>query len=138
MKNKTFWFGYLTVFVVMQGYAYVVHQLMLSETYASLSGVFRPEEQIIGMMWMTTVGAILYVFLFCYIFTRCHNSNGLIAGAGFGALMGAFMSIPVAVDQYVVYPLPLSLAAIWLLTGIIGFVLAGVIFAALYKPDNAY
>jgi len=42
-----------------------------------------------------------------------------------------------AVDQYVVYPLTSELAVIWFVTGVVGLVIAGAVFAAIYKPSNA-
>jgi hypothetical protein len=51
--------------------------------------------------------------------------------------MGIFMSTPAAVDQYVVYPLTGSLAITWFVTGVVGLVIAGAVFAAIYKPQAA-
>jgi phosphate/sulfate permease len=50
--------------------------------------------------------------------------------------MGLFMSLPMAIDQYVVYPLPSNLAVSWFVTGVISFVIAGAVFAAIYKPSR--
>jgi ascorbate-specific PTS system EIIC-type component UlaA len=51
--------------------------------------------------------------------------------------MGLFMSIPMAIDQYIVYPLTSNLAVIWFVSGVISFMIAGAIFAAIYKPGSA-
>jgi hypothetical protein len=36
----------------------------------------------------------------------------------------------------VVYPLPSNLAAIWLVSGVVSFTIAGAVFAAIYKPGS--
>ncbi len=134
MNNKTFWIGFVVVFVVMQAYGYVVHEVMLSDTYESLASMFRPQAEMMDMMWMMMLGSALILLLFCYIFTQGYEGKGVAEGVRYGALMGLFISIPVA-DQYVVYPLPGDLAVIWFCVGVIGFIISGAIFAAIYKPS---
>ncbi len=134
MNNKTFWIGFVVIFVVMQAYGYVVHEVMLSDTYESLASMFRPQAEMMDMMWMMMLGSALILLLFCYIFTQGYEGKGVAEGVRYGALMGLFISIPVA-DQYVVYPLPGDLAVIWFCVGVIGFIISGAIFAAIYKPS---
>jgi hypothetical protein len=136
ISNKTFWIGWIAVFVVMQIYGYVVHEIGLSETYQSLASIFRPAEEMESMMWMMMVGGAVSLLLFCYIFTIGHEGKGVMEGVRYGLLMGILISIISAVDSYVIYPLTGELATIWFFTGIIGFVLAGVVFAAIYKPAD--
>lgn len=134
--NKTFWIGFIVVFVVWQIIGFLVHGMMLGDTYRALWGVFRPEQEMNSLMWMMFVSSALYLLLFCYIFTKGYEGKGLAEGLRFGLLMGLFMSIPMAIDQYVVYPLPPNLAAIWLVSGVVSFMIAGAVFAAIYKPDS--
>jgi hypothetical protein len=121
----------------MQAYGYVVHELGLTDTYQSLASVFRPEEEIDSMMWMMMVGSAFSTLLFCYIFTLGYEGKGVMEGVRYGTLMGLFFSIPVSVDSYVIYPLTGELAVIWFATGVIGFIIAGAVFAAVYKPSSA-
>jgi hypothetical protein len=134
MNNKSFWIGYIIVLVFMQVYTYAIHGVWLSETYQALAAVFRPEAEMFDMMWMMTVGSLGSVLLFCYIFTRGYEGKGAGEGARYGALIGVLLSIPQSVDQYVVYPLPSDLAIKWFVTTVIGFVIAGMLFALVYRP----
>lgn len=134
MGNKTYWIGWIVVLVVTQVYNYAVHEIGLSGTYESLASVFRPEAQMMSMMWMMFVGDALYLLLFCYIFTRGHEGKGVMEGVRYGVLMGLFLAIPTVVTQYVVYPLTGELAAIWFVAYLAGLIIAGAIFAAIYKP----
>ncbi len=47
------------------------------------------------------------------------------------------MAGPMAIDPHVIYPVPADVASIWLISGVGSLVVAGAIFAAIYKPDTA-
>jgi len=81
MNNKTFWIGLVVVFVVMQAIGYVVHEVWLAETYAGLGAVFRAEADMMSMMWLMMAASALYLFLFCYIFTKGYDGKGIADGA---------------------------------------------------------
>lgn len=135
--NKTFWLGYVAVIVTMQVLGYLIHNVWLMDTYTELAAAFRPQETIFSMMWVMFIGSLIYLFLFCYIFTKGREGKGVGEGVRYGLLMGTFLSIPMAVDQYVVYPITANLAITWFVTGVISFMIAGAIFAAIYKPSGA-
>ena len=58
-------------------------------------------------------------------------------GVRYGTFIGLMMAGPMAIDQYVIYPVPGNVAMIWLISGIASLIVAGAIFAAIYKPDAA-
>ncbi|MEX0976620.1 MAG: hypothetical protein WDZ50_05945 [Woeseia sp.] len=132
--NKTFWIGFVAVFVVAQVIGYVVHQVLLADTYVALADAFRPQSELMGMMWMMTVGSVVSLWLFCYIFTRGYEGKGISEGLRYGLLIGLFIAIPMAINQYVVYPVSSNLALIWAVTGVVGYIILGAVFAAIYKP----
>jgi hypothetical protein len=137
MKNKTFWIGFVAVFLVMQGLGYVIHEVMMGDTYERLASIFRPEAEMNDMMWMMMVSGTVTIFMFCYIFTRGYEGKGIMEGVRFGALIGFLMAGPIAIDPHVIYPVPAEVASIWLISGIATFMVAGAVFAAIYKPDTA-
>lgn len=137
MNNKTLWIGFLAVFVVFQVMGYVVHQVLMAETYASFASVFRPEDEMMGILWQMSVGQAAYLFVFCYIFTKGHEGKGIGEGVRYGALMGLFLSIPMAVDQYVVFPISGNLAVMWFVSSLAFLIVCGAVFAAIYKPTGA-
>ncbi len=136
MKNKTFWIGFVAVFVVMQGLGYVIHEVMMGDTYESLASIFRPEAEMNDMMWMMMVSGTVTIFMFCYIFTRGYEGKGIMEGVRFGALIGFLMAGPMAIDPHVIFPLPAEVASIWLISGIATLMIAGAVFAAIYKPES--
>lgn len=137
LSNKTFWIGWIVVFVVMQVFGYLVHEVGMSDAYQALASVFRPKEEMDSMMWIMMVGGVLSLLLFCYIFTLGYEGKGVMEGVRYGALMGLFLSFPTAFDQYVVYPLTAQVAVVWFVAGVIGLIIAGAVFAAIYKPSPA-
>lgn len=135
MNNKTFWIGFVAIFVVMQVIGYAVHEVMMADTYAALAAIFRPREEMNSMMWMMMLSGVVLIFLFCYIFTKGYEGKGVMEGARYGALMGVFLAL-VNIDQHVIYPLPANVAAIWFVSVVVSFTIAGAVFAAIYKPPG--
>jgi len=116
--------------------AFVVHSVLMTDTYESLAAVFRPEEEMFGIMWQMMVGQAAYLLLFCYIFTKGREAAGIGEGLRYGVLMGLFLGIPMAVEQYVVFPIPGSVAATWFASTLVFLVVCGAVFAAIYRPNS--
>ena len=136
MKNKTFWIGFVAVFILMQAIGFLIHAVLLDDTYQALAAIFRPKEVMDSMMWIMILSGTAVLFLFCYIFTKGCESKGVAEGVRYGILMGLFLALPTSVDAYVIYPLTTELAAIWFVTTVVSFVIAGAVFAAIYKPSG--
>lgn len=138
MTNKTLWYGFIVVFIVAQALGYLVHEILLADTYAALQGTaFRTMEEIQANMWMMMLSGALTLFLFCYIYTKGHEGKGIMEGVRYGLLMGLFISIPMTLDAYAMYPLTAEVVAAWFVTGVLMFTLYGAIMAAIYKPKAA-
>lgn len=135
MKNKTFWIGFVVVFIVMQAIGFLIHGVMLDDMYQALAASFRPKEQMDAMMWIMILSGTVVLFLFCYVYTKGHEGKGVMEGVRYGALMGLFLALPTSVDAYVLYPLTQELAVIWFVTTVVSMMVAGAIFAAIYKPS---
>ncbi len=136
MKNKTFWIGFLVVFIVMQAIGFLIHGVMLDGMYNDLAASFRPKEQMDAMMWIMILSGTAVLYLFCYIFTKGYEGQGVVEGVRYGALMGLFLAFPTSVDAYVIYPLTQELAVIWFVTTLVGMMIGGAVFAAIYKPSG--
>lgn len=137
MKNKTLWIGFVVVFIITQGLGFVVHTLMMADTYASLGSVFRPGAEMMDMTWMMLVSSAVMLFMFCYIFTRGYEGKGIMEGVRYGLMIGVMMAGAMAIDPHVIFPLPSDVATVWLLTGVGSLMVSGAVFAAIYKPDSA-
>lgn len=129
--------AFVAVYVAGQVMNYLIHQVWLAPTYATLASVFRSETDMMPKMWIMFVTAAFFCFFFCYVFARGYEAKGLAEGARYGAVIGLFFGISNAYDQYVVYPLPYGLALKWFLGTLAYCVVLGLVAAALYKPGKA-
>ena len=136
MTNKTFWMGFVAVYVVMQAFGFVIHGIWLQETYEVLAAAFRPKAEMDAMMWIMFLSAAVVLFVFCYIFTVGREGTGPMEGVRYGALIGVLLGLPTSVDAYVIYPITSELSVIWFVTTVISFMIGGVVFSLIYKPEG--
>jgi len=136
MKNKTFWIGFVAVYVLTNAMGFLIHGVMLSDTYDALAAVFRPKEQMDSMMWIMLLSAAVLLFIFCYIFTQGREGTGVMEGVRYGALIGVLLALPTSVDAFVIYPITEQLAVIWFVSTVVTMMIAGALFAAIYKPSG--
>ena len=129
--------AFVAVYVVGQILGYLIHQVWLAPTYASLASVWRPQAEMASKMWIMFVTAAVWSFFFCYVFARGYEGKGLAEGARYGAIIGLFFGISQAYDSYVIYPIPYRLALDWFLSSFAYCVVTGIVVAALYKPAKA-
>jgi len=130
--NKKLWTGFIAVYVVMNLLNYVIHQVLLRDTYMKLvdSGLMRGEEA--GTMWIYFVTALVVSFFFTLIFSKGYNGSGMGEGFRFGLYAGLLMATPFAYDTYASVPIPYGLALQWFLYGVIEYVILGVVAAMVY------
>ncbi|HEX6929211.1 MAG TPA: hypothetical protein VF267_08175 [Gammaproteobacteria bacterium] len=131
--NKRFWIGFAVVYVVGFILSFLIHEVALGETYETFAHLWRPEQEMMDLMWVMFLTSLVYVFLFCYIYTKGHEGKGVMEGVRYGLLMGLFISVPMAFDSWVLYPVTFNLALIWFITGVIQWIVAGAIFASIYR-----
>lgn len=135
--NKRFWMAYIAVYVAHAVLSFLVHGIVLGATYEALAQLWRPKAEMDAMMPIMFASNAVWLFLFCWIFTRGYENQGVAEGVRYGALIGLFVSVMSAFDSYVIYPLPLRLVLIWLVSSIVTFTLLGAVLAAIYRRDPA-
>ncbi len=134
MNWKKLFITFLIVFVVSQVLSYIIHGIILDPTYKRLADLFRPEADMMSMMWVGFVTAILFTFFFVYIFARGYEGKGIMEGVRFGLIIVGFWTIPSIYGQYMVYELPYYLVLQWLLYDLLIMVVLGIVAALIYKP----
>jgi len=134
--NKRFWMAFAACYIVGQVLGFVINGVVLADTYKSLAHVWRPEAEMQARMWIFLLTSFVSIFLFCYIFTKGYEGKGLAEGLRYGGLMGLLMSVPIAYDSYVVYPITYNLALMWFLTGMAYWLVLGALVALIYRRDD--
>ena len=136
MHTKKFWITLVVVFVVMEVLNFLIHGVMLAETYASepLKSVFRSKEEMEGMMWIMWLMDIVYAYFFCFFFAKGYENKGIGEGLRFGLYIGLFYSMTFAYSSYAIYPLTFEIVLQWFIYGLIISLIMGVVASLLYKP----
>jgi len=132
MNKRNFILTSIIVFVAYEVVNNIIHFLILSSAYKALVNVWR--HDMMQKMWIMYVTALIFSFLFVYIFSKGYEGRGIQEGIRYGLIMGLLMNVVGMFNQYAVYPLPFSLVIQWFVYGVIQFMICGIVAAALYKP----
>jgi len=130
MNIKKFVIASIVVFVACQIIEMIVHGFLLGSIYGTLKEVWRPD--MMDKMWIMYITSFVFSFLFVYIYTKFYQGKGIIEGLFFGTIIGIFMNFCGIFNQYVIYPVPFSLAIQWFIYGMIEFIIIGAIASLIY------
>ena len=139
MNVKKFVYAFIAVFVLLEITNYLVHGIILADTYMSeeLKTVFRSQEDVMVMMWLMYVMDLIWSFFFVFFFVKGYENKGIMEGLRFGLYIGLFMYLTSSFGMYTILPVPFSLALAWFIYGLIQSLLMGLIAALIYKPKAA-
>ena len=70
MNRRRFIISAAIVFIVVEILDYIIHQIILQSTYMVLRSVLRPEAEMQSKRWIVFVTALIWPFLFVYIYTK--------------------------------------------------------------------
>jgi hypothetical protein len=135
MNWKKLLIAFGVIYVVAAVLGFLIHGVLLMETYESLASIWRPDME--SLMWIQWVTGLFFCFFFVFVFAKGYEGKGIIEGVRYGLIIWAFFAIPNIYGQYMVYPLPYSLVLKWLFSELISLVIYGVLAAVIYKPLEA-
>jgi tryptophan-rich sensory protein len=122
------------VFVAYEAVNNIIHMLILSGVYETMMDVWRTD--MMQKLWIMYVTALIFSFLFVYIFSKGYEGKGIAEGIRYGLIIGLLMNIVGMFNQYAAYPISLSLTVQWFIYGVIQIIICGIVTAALYKPSK--
>ena len=128
--------GFIAVYIAMNLMNFLIHNVMLHETYLKLveTGMMRGPEA--GTMWIFFVTALIVSFFFTLIFSKGYEGKGIGEGLRFGLYTGLLMATPFAYDTYASMTIPYHLALQWFLYTTIEYVILGVIVASVFGKSK--
>ena len=136
MNMKRLLLAIIAGFAVIFGTDFLIHGLWLMPDYDATKSLWRPEgEMHTHFAWML-FAQFLCAATFVIIWAKGFAGRDLATGITFGLLMGLFQQIW-AIINYVVMPLPGSLAMKWFFSGLAQAVLLGIVTALIYKADTS-
>jgi len=109
--NKKFLISWLVVFVVWFVGSFLVHVLMLGETYAGLTNMMRPEAEAQELFHFMFLAHVLMAGAFVWIYQRGNEDKPWMEqGLRYGIAIALLAPIPTFMIYYVVQQTPGMLA----------------------------
>ena len=129
MNFKRFLVTTIAIFVFALIWNGIVHLVLLREADSILNSIGREESQrnIFLSILATAILAILFVWSYTRFTSRGDLRDGLTHGLFFGLLAGTLVDL----NQYVLYPIPASLAITWFVFGLAEFCIYGILASIL-------
>ena len=134
--NKKLLLGFVAVFVTIEILDFLFHGGLLGSTYASMT-VWRPDMA--SKKWIIHLITLIGSFFFAFIFSKGYENKGIGEGLRYGLYIGLWMGTGMAYGTYAMVAIPYSLALEWFLFGVVEYVIAGAVLAAVFgsKPREA-
>jgi hypothetical protein len=130
MNVKRFLLASFVIFAVGMAWGGLLHLVVLREANAAIAKLLRPDMA--EKMWMSIVGSVAFAMLFVFGYGRVARSGTVAEGIVYGLFFAVVAGLLVDVNQYVLYPIPGSLALTWFIGGAVEFSMYGALVAWLY------
>ena len=130
---KKYVLAVLAVFFAHSAAGYLIHDILLGESYARLAFV-RAFDEFAGRLPLLYLANLIFAVVLCFIYTRAYDRDEAwyLQGLMFGGLMAAFL-VPAALVAYVALPLPGGLALKVTALTSVHVILSGMTGAAIYR-----
>jgi len=128
--SKKLLIGFVLVYVVYAALDILVNAVLLAPTFASVSHLFRPNEEM--KMWVIFVSYLFFAFFFTFIFSKGYEGKGILEGVRYGFYVALMMALPYNYMMYAVMPLPYSMAFQGFLYGTIELIICGIVLALVF------
>lgn len=133
MNAKKYLIAVIVVFVVYSGLAYVIHEVLLNDDYVAVRHVFRSPEEFLRLMPLVYLGNLILALALCLLYAKGYEpgKNWIGQGVRFGLMVGTLLA-PVALTQYVVYPVTGMVTIKWILFGYFQVLVSSLVAASIY------
>ncbi len=121
----------VVVFLAWSALDYVIHGMILSDTYAATKDLWRPMAEMKNgvMSIVVLITAVTLVYVYATMVSQKSMSNAL----KYSLILGLGMAASFAYGSYAVMPIPYSLALTWFLGSLVEFAAAGAIIGLMVK-----
>lgn len=126
----------IAAFAVIFATDFLIHGWWLTPDYEATKPLWRPENEMHTHFFWMLVAQFLCAATFVIIWAKGFAGRDVATGIIFGLLMGLFQQIW-AIINYVVMPIPGTLAAKWFFSGLVQAVLLGIVTARIYKSERS-
>ncbi len=131
---KNFLVSWVVVFVVWMVGSFLVHGVMLGETYAGMTNMMRPEEEQMGLFHFMLLAHILMAGAFVWIYQRGHvDKPWLPQGVRFGIAVALLAPVPTYMIYYTVQQMTGALAVQQIVGDSLVLLVVGILVAFLTR-----
>ncbi len=136
MNVQRYVIGSIAVFIFLLAAELVFHGVILSGCYGEYTHLIRPGFLSSWYAIWLFLGYLMFSFGFCFIFTMGYENRGIGEGIRYGLYIAFAFVVSSILIAYGVCTTPSGLAATWIAGYLIIMVLAGIIIAAIYRPQQ--
>jgi hypothetical protein len=124
----------VVIFMAWSVLDFVIHGLLLQETYAATASLWRPmEEMNMTLMYIVTLA---YTVCFVAIYDVLVSEKSIATGIKYGALFGLAAGISMGFGSYTFMPIPWSLALSWFTGTLVEAIVAGALVGVIIKQTD--
>ena len=136
--NRKSLISWVVIFVAWMAGSFVIHGLLLGDSYAGMTEMFRPEEDAAKYSHFMLLAHILMAGAFVWIYQRgTEDKPWLAQGARFGIAVACLGAIPTYIIYYVVQPMPGNHVVQQIVYETVLLLILGAVVAFLNKPATA-
>ena len=132
--SKRFWVSVAVTFVLMLGFGFVVHGLLLAGDYGQFPGLFRTAADQQKHFPFMLIAHAIAAFAFVWVYFRGKEAKPFLGqGVRYGLAVAGLMIIPKFLIYFAVQPLPHMIALKQICFDMISVVVMGIVVARLNK-----
>jgi len=126
----------IAVFLTWSVFDFVIHGLLLADTYQATAHLWRPEAEM--NMPLLSLVTLIFATGFVGIYSWFINAKSMAIAIKYGVVFGLAIGVSMGFGSYSYMPIPLDLAITWFIGTLVELSLAGVIIGLIIKPaeDN--
>lgn len=123
-------------FLAYSALAYLIHNVLLIGDYQAIAASLRAPEEFLQRLPLLYLGNLVFAAATAVIYAHGYEpgKNWVGQGARFGLLLGTLMA-PVALTEYVVYPVTGALALKWIALGYLQLLITAWVVAGIYRSE---
>ena len=129
--------GSIVVFAFFLIIEWIFHGIIMTGWYKESLELHRADAYTGGFLFWMLLGFLILAFGYCFVFTKGYENKGIAEGFRFGLYVGLTFSVSASLIEYSVFPFPAKWIIGWIIGYLIIMILAGIIFAAIYRPRTA-
>lgn len=119
----------VVVAVVTAALETLINQVLLNNTYKSLTGLWRPAADLAAMAPIFLPIYLVFAVAFAVLFNRAYKGGGLSEGALIGLVVGLVAKFWYGYTNFIVLPIPHALGFLWFFYGTLECIVIGAVSA---------